>query len=150
MLYVRVFAELAQVIIRAFVKVNLEVPQQDFVVFPFINGGQIVAAHDEGKLLVGVFFPQKGQSVNGVGGLWQAEFNVGGPEQFVVANGQLHEVKAVVVTGQRGFGLERVLRTHDQPHLIKVGLRCHEIGNDHVPHVYGIERTEEQAYFQGQ
>jgi len=43
----------------------------------------------------------------------------------------------------------RIVRSYNKPNLIQVAKLHQIIGDDQMPYMYGIERTEEKSYFFG-
>jgi len=129
----------------AVIYVDLVVAEENVVIFPLGERTQVVTAHDEDKLAVGVFFPQVDECVNGIGRDGQGKFDIADVEFGIVFGGQAGQVKAVVVIGERGLFFEGIAGGDDQPHLFQVGSCGHVLGDDEVAGVDGIEGTEKQA-----
>lgn len=117
------------------------------MVFPFGEATQIVFANDDFKILVGMFFLQVHQCMDGVAGLWQVKFNVGNLELVIVMNGRPHHIVTVVFVKQSFARLKRVLGGNNKPNLFEVSAFGHQVRDDEMAHVDGIERTEEETNF---
>jgi len=120
------------------------VAQNEVNMLPLMEGGQVIAAHQEDEFVFRVLFLQVGEGVDGITGLGEVEFDVGGLQFIVMLHRQVHHVQAMLFIQQRALFLERILRTHHEPHLLQVGILRKMVGNDQVARVYGIERAEEK------
>lgn len=76
MAYGGVLVEIGDRHIRSVVNVYFVMLEYLFVVFPFVEGGEIIAAHDEYESSVRVFFFEVGEGIDGVGWTWQSELDV--------------------------------------------------------------------------
>jgi hypothetical protein len=56
----------------------------------------------------------------------------------------LHHLQAVVVSEERGAFFQWVLGRDNKPQFIDTFMLQHRVGNNQMPHMYGIERPEEQ------
>ena len=83
--------------------------------------------------------------MDGIAGLGKMKFYVCDVELVVVGHSCFNHVIAVELVEQSFCRLERILRRNDEPYLVEVrGLR-HDVGDDEVPDVDRVERSEEQA-----
>lgn len=137
-----VVAEVAAVVAGAGIDVEVVVFEDVLVVEPFGEGLQVVFTHDEAELALGVLFAQHLQRVARVGGFRERELDVAGPETEVIADGEVDEMQPLAVVEQRSFFLERVLRRHHEPEFLQVRVFQQILGNNHVPDVYRVERSE--------
>lgn len=94
-----------------------------------------------------MFFLQVHKRVNGVAGFRQVEFNVRHFEFIVVMDGGTYHIVPVMLMKKSLARFEWILRRHNKPHFLQVTTLCHQVGNDEMAHVDGIERTEEETYF---
>ena len=115
------------------------------VVAPAAEIGQIVAAHNDREAPVGVFLAQSRQRDDGVGRYGQVHLDVAGAHTVVVVDGHTHHLQPMVVGKQRAALLQRILRRDDKPHLGHIGQLQHRVGNNQMPHVNRVERTEKQT-----
>lgn len=65
----------------AAVHVDGVIPQNELVVFPLVKGGEVVAPHDKGELVLGVFLAKIGKCIDGIRGLREPKLDVGRPQQ---------------------------------------------------------------------
>jgi hypothetical protein len=86
--------------------------------------------------------------VDCIAGLWKAEFNIGNFQFIVIEDSGPHHIIAVKFVKQSFAWFERILRGDNKPHFIQIGALGHEVGNDHMPHVNGVEGAEEETDFQ--
>ena len=74
--------------------------KQEFIVFQLINACQIVRSHDEGKLMLRIFFVQVNHRIDGVRRLWERKLNIGSFESGIIVDGQLDHMQAVKIIGE--------------------------------------------------
>ena len=75
------------------------------VVRPLVEVHPVVAADDEGELIVGEAAVQCLQGIPGIGRPGKGELEVGGVEPLTVLQSQLDEVQAIALVYQVGGGL---------------------------------------------
>src|SRR5690606_10357164 len=85
-------------------------------------------------------------SMDGVTRFGKVEFNVRDVEFVIVGNGSLDHIVPIKFMKQSLGRLKRVLRGHHEPHLVEVGRFNHDVGDNEMSDVDGIERSKEQAY----
>ena len=83
----------------------------------------------------------------GVGGLREVEFDVGGLEALVVADGQVHHIEPLAVVEQGVFFLQGVAGRHHEPQFVQVGMFQHIFRNNQMPNVNGVEGSEIESCF---
>lgn len=105
---------------------------------------QIVAAHNEIEVVVGVTFGQHGQCGHGVGWGRQVHLYVTGSQPVVIIDGTSHHFESVMACQERFSLFEGILWRHDEPHLVETGVLQHGVGYNQVSHMNGIERAKEQ------
>src|SRR5690606_8319525 len=116
-----------------------------FITLPTHKVRQIVFAHDDAKLFLGMLLGEIEQRVNGITRLWKIKFDVAGFQLVVVVYGRANHIKTIELVKQPLTWFERILRRHHEPDLSQVGAFCHNICNDQVPDVNRIKRTEEKT-----
>ncbi len=128
-------------------RINIETIEiQDLlVVLPLLKVLQVVVPKNYHEFLVWVQFCKHGQGVYGVAWLGQVEFNVGDLELVIASDGRFDHIIAVKLVKEALGWLKRILRRHNKPHLLKVGMLSHNICDDKVPAVDGIKRSKEKS-----
>lgn len=76
------------------------------------------------------------------------EFYVTRLDFVVIINGCPNHIEPVELMKQSLAGFKWVLRRDHHPYLAQVGGFGHDICNDQMADVNGIERAEEESYFQ--
>ena len=82
------------------------------------------------------------EGVDGIAGLRKVELNVSDIKFVVVGYRCLHHIVSVELVEQSFAVLKGVLRRNHKPNLVKVCSFYHEVCDDQVPHVDGVERAE--------
>ena len=121
------------------------VVEEVLVVPPAVERVEVVAAHDEAKFAVGVFLLQSRQCNNGVAGNGQVHLDVADFQAVVVVDGSLHHLQAVVVSEEGGAFFQWVLGRDNKPQFIDTFMLQHRVGNNQMPHMYGIEGAKKKS-----
>ena len=129
------------------IDVQRVVLEDELGILPLGDIGQVVLAHDDAELLVGIHLFQLQQSVYRVGRVGEVKLHIAHSETGVVLHRQVHHVQPVVRLQQVLPLLERVVRRYDKPHLFQVAVLSHVFGNDQVADMDGVEGAEKESDF---
>lgn len=146
---VRMRFEFGRLRVRTRINVKAIIAENSFMVFPFYEIDEVVFAQDDPEFLVGMFFAQVDEGMNGVARSRQMKLDVRRFDLDVVIDGCAHHVIAVKFVEQSSGRFEWVLRRHHQPDFLEIGGLGHDTGNDQVPDMDGIKRAKEETDFQG-
>lgn len=94
-----------------------------------------------------VLFLKVGKRRNGIRGFGKLEFDPGGLQPSVIADGEFDQMKAVIILKQASSRLQGIVRTNNHPYLIEVGEFRHVCSDHHVPVMDGIEGAEKKTGF---
>jgi len=116
-------------------------------VFPLVEAGEDIGTGKQDKFVRGVFLLDIGQRIDGIGGLRQVEFDVGGFEPGLVLHRHVDHIQPVDIGQERRFLLERIVRRDDKPHILDVGELDHVAGDHQVPEMDWVEGSEKESGF---
>lgn len=96
-----------------------------------------------------MFFAQVHQRMYGITWLGQMKFDIRCFDLEVIVDGSAYHIEAIELM-QQSFGwLKRILRGDHHPHFFEIRRFRHDVGDDEVPNMDGVERAEKQTYLQG-
>lgn len=116
-----------------------------FVMIPTAEHFPVVGSYEERELAVGVGGEERLQRVPHIGGTRQGELEVAGFQLGVGGERHAGHLQTEAVVEEVATLLQRILRRHHQPHLVKSRKLSHLAGYGDVSVVYGIERTAVDA-----
>lgn len=117
-----------------------------FMLEPLVKGGPVVPADEQRERYVGVVVAQMRQRVVGIGRLRKGKLIVARLEPRCVGGGSLEHFQPDGVIKEVVVDLERILRRHHEPHLVKPCLLVKGLRKGYMGNVGWVECATEDAY----
>ena len=112
-----------------------------------MESNKIVLSDDDAELHVGVLGPQVPHRRRSEIRLGQIEFDVTAFQLLVLRDGEVNHLQSVRLAHEFTRAFVRVVRRDHQPHFVQIGVMRHVVGDDQMPEVNRVERTEVQSDF---
>ncbi len=140
---IRMHLKLRKLRARSGIYVKPVIFENSFVVFPLHEVDEVILTHDNFKGFVRMFFREMNEGVDGIAWFGKVKLDVGSFNLVVIVDGGAYHIEPVEFVQQSFTWFEWILRRYYHPDLIEVGGFRHDVGNDQVTNVNGIERAEE-------
>jgi hypothetical protein len=121
--------------------------QYPLIIFPLGKIYQVILAHDNPEVFIGMSFREVYKGVNRITRFWKMELYVGRFNFIMIVDGCPNHVVSIKFVKESLAWLKRILRRNHHPNLVKVSGFRHNISDNEVPDVDGIEGTEEETNF---
>lgn len=96
-----------------------------------------------------MFFAQVHQRMYGITGFGQMKFDIRSFYLEMIVDRSAYHIEAIELMQQSFRRLKRILRGDHHPNFFEIGRFGHDVGDDEVPNMDGVERAEKQTYLQG-